>query len=57
VLPTTIGGATASSSVNSGLTRSSFISFGRISDSGRVLATGEPPFFAGAIDLPSAREH
>ncbi len=37
VLPTLIGGATASSSVNSGLTLSSFISFGRISDSGRVL--------------------
>jgi hypothetical protein len=40
-----IGGATSSSSVKSGRTLSSVISFGKISDSGRVVATGDPPFF------------
>ncbi len=50
VLPTLMAGATSSSSVNSGRTCSSVISGGRISDSGRVVDTGESSFFIR--DLP-----
>src|SRR6516165_1454127 len=39
VLPTLIAGCTSSSIMNSGRTRSSVISFGRISDSERVVVT------------------
>src|SRR5215475_10496787 len=42
VLPTLIAGCTSRSSVKIGRTFSSVISFGRISDNGRVLATGLP---------------
>jgi hypothetical protein len=43
-----MAGCTSSSNVKIGRTFSSVISFGRISDNGRVLATGFPRFFFGA---------